>query len=580
METIQLDSSLFVNDEQRFIDDYGLRSYNLWKLNKYSQEFRYKIPKSLFISSDLSKEISSYFLRLGIPLNKSNNYLLPDTVIFQCYLGFLVNNKKELIEIAMNVDDGIPPIIRGTSCGEGYKNLSFAGVCHSFFPKKNFSFEENIFTGFAKVLSSIHSPYAQYYFNSHNTPNNCRDVGIILMKVLENPLFHVTAYVYNSEIRVKYFFTPQSGTLYKGGGDVFVNDKNEDEVLRSEFGQYEEIWRHTFYVLRNLSSLVYQDSCPVDVEFLITKNGLVFDLNIVQIRKISDIHLKNYLRSKDFSHLVVTDPLHSIIVNKSFLYHSVIDCIGEINTSIDYKEGYMNEFTRVFVVKHQLGEGLYSFLNSLPLKMDKKIGIIVTHPNERCHDHIQYSVYEDERIEFVIHVKEKLTVGLKNGIIMNMKSNGNEAIIKEINEFSVGNINIRFINENSLPDPKTVSAVFLVGFIDDKIIAAKNERGWDIPGGHVEVTDTDLVESLKREVDEESGAVVDNVKPFAVVKFEGKDKVMLFYASNNCQLVEFVPKEDALDRELMTISEFILKYNWRKDIIELLIKRALLVLEN
>ena len=139
-------------------------------------------------------------------------------------------------------------------------------------------------------------------------------------------------------------------------------------------------------------------------------------------------------------------------------------------------------------------------------------------------------------------------------------------------------VRIEFIDENSLPDPKTVGAVFLIGFIGDKIIAARNERGWDLPGGHVEAKDANLVEALKREVDEEAGAIVGDVKPYAIMRVKGKEKAMLFYASKNCRLVEFIPKEDAFERELMTIPEFIEKYHWKKDIMEMLIKRALDVL--
>lgn len=159
-----------------------------------------------------------------------------------------------------------------------------------------------------------------------------------------------------------------------------------------------------------------------------------------------------------------------------------------------------------------------------------------------------------------------------------MISNGNEVIIKQTGEFQVENLNIRFVDENSLPDTSTVSAVFLVGFIDGKIIAAKNERGWDVPGGHVDASDSDLIFSLKREVDEESGVIVDNIKPYAVLQFEGKEKVMLFYTSKNCKLVEFVPKEDAFERKLMSVTEFISKYNWKKNVMDLLVQRALEVL--
>ena len=160
-----------------------------------------------------------------------------------------------------------------------------------------------------------------------------------------------------------------------------------------------------------------------------------------------------------------------------------------------------------------------------------------------------------------------------------MISNGNEVIIKE-EKVLVKNVKILFIDENSLPDPENVSAVFLVGYFDSQIITARNERGWDIPGGHVNKTDPSLLDALKRETYEESNTIIGNAKPYATIQFEGKDKVMLFYASKDCVLDEFVPKSDSFERKLMTIPEFISKYNWEKDVMKLLIERSLLVLKD
>lgn len=36
------------------------------------------------------------------------------------------------------------------------------------------------------------------------------------------------------------------------------------------------------------------------------------------------------------------------------------------------------------------------------------------------------------------------------------------------------------------PADPVVSAVFLIAIRDDRILAIRNERGWDVPGGHVE----------------------------------------------------------------------------------------------
>lgn len=41
-------------------------------------------------------------------------------------------------------------------------------------------------------------------------------------------------------------------------------------------------------------------------------------------------------------------------------------------------------------------------------------------------------------------------------------------------------------NTSSAPADENVSAVFLIAFNDDGILCGRNERGWDVPGGHLE----------------------------------------------------------------------------------------------
>ena len=50
---------------------------------------------------------------------------------------------------------------------------------------------------------------------------------------------------------------------------------------------------------------------------------------------------------------------------------------------------------------------------------------------------------------------------------------------------------------------------------------------------------------------------------------------MLFYTSNDCILGDFTPSSDAFERKLMTAEEFIALYHWKKEVMELLVKRAL-----
>ena len=229
METLKLNSHVIINNRDDFINNYGLRSYNLWKLIKGMDLLDYSVPVATLISASLSRELQ--FKIKEDDLYESEVYNLASNNLVQKYHEYLLNNYPELLSIAKEVNNGADPIIRGTSCGEGYNNLSFAGVCQSYIPKNILDDRTNVYNGLARVLSSVFSPYAQYYFNIHNVPPSGKDVGIIMMGMIDKPLFHATAYVYQSEIRIKYFFTPQTGAIYSGGGHVIINTDNENFVL-------------------------------------------------------------------------------------------------------------------------------------------------------------------------------------------------------------------------------------------------------------------------------------------------------------------------------------------------------------
>ncbi len=118
-----------------------------------------------------------------------------------------------------------------------------------------------------------------------------------------------------------------------------------------------------------------------------------------------------------------------------------------------------------------------------------------------------------------------------------------------------------------------VSAVFLVAFSDGKVLAVRNERGWDIPGGHLEKNET-LSGGLKRETLEEAGANFENAEAFASLSFENSKKVMLFFVASSCNLGVFIPSEDALDRELLPIDELLQRYYGNKKILATLLQEA------
>ncbi len=124
-----------------------------------------------------------------------------------------------------------------------------------------------------------------------------------------------------------------------------------------------------------------------------------------------------------------------------------------------------------------------------------------------------------------------------------------------------------------IPSRDNVSAVFLVAFSNDKVLAVRNERGWDIPGGHLKNSET-LLDGLKRETLEEAGANFENAKIFAALSLKNSNRVMLFFTAPFCNLGTFIPSEDALERELLSIDELLRRYHGNKKILAALLKEA------
>lgn len=133
---------------------------------------------------------------------------------------------------------------------------------------------------------------------------------------------------------------------------------------------------------------------------------------------------------------------------------------------------------------------------------------------------------------------------------------------------------MRLINGGeAIPVDELVTAVFLVAITEGKILAIRNERGWDIPGGHVEVGENPAI-AVARETLEEAGASFSLAEPFAVLSMQDGRDLMLFYTTSSFELAAFFPTDDALERAVMPVDEFKNRYCGPVEVLAWLIDSA------
>ncbi len=104
---------------------------------------------------------------------------------------------------------------------------------------------------------------------------------------------------------------------------------------------------------------------------------------------------------------------------------------------------------------------------------------------------------------------------------------------------------------------KEITAV--CAFVFDKdgnILAVKNSRGWDIPGGKVEKGESSDG-AVIREVFEEASVVVDKVQLFHIQEFSSLGWRIAYYHCNLIEIKTFQKEFETTHREFMSISDFL-----------------------
>lgn len=255
------------------------------------------------------------------------------------------------------------------------------------------------------------------------------------MKMVETPIIHAAAYVYPDELRIRYFINPVVGTNYVGGYEMLLKRDGFSASQLPEHTQgFPKIWTHIANTLWSLQDSFYEKPVPLDVEFLVDRENGREVFHIVQIRPVSRPHEKNYLQSLALSQTGIKIQGEFLISN-SHLYHSVgevtngqvID-LRDCRSFPDLKKVLENVIFPVILVSHQGGEGTFELLARLP-EHSQVAALLITHPEERQHDHLQYSVYEDRRLNMIIHCSQDTISNISNGDKVMIKSNGNQASI-------------------------------------------------------------------------------------------------------------------------------------------------------
>ena len=93
----------------------------------------------------------------------------------------------------------------------------------------------------------------------------------------------------------------------------------------------------------------------------------------------------------------------------------------------------------------------------------------------------------------------------------------------------------------------------------NNILAIKNSRGWDIPGGKVEQGESPD-KAVIREVFEEASVVVDNAQLFHIQEFSSSGWRIAYYHCDLIEIKDFQKEFETTHRKFMSISDFLSVY--------------------
>ncbi|MFC1645132.1 NUDIX hydrolase [Patescibacteria group bacterium] len=138
----------------------------------------------------------------------------------------------------------------------------------------------------------------------------------------------------------------------------------------------------------------------------------------------------------------------------------------------------------------------------------------------------------------------------------------------------------KVLKHNRLPESEKITSVsgIIVDSENNILTIELIRRGWDIPGGHVEVEDETIEHTLKREVFEEAFIEIKDLKISSVIESYHYTEVtyMIIMTGVVDKVHSFQVNNESLQRKFITPSELLEKFQGDKEILKQIINRAIL----